>query len=140
MRPTLTPTEREYKMYLRESPATTEQLMEHFDSKKRAVYQLLYSLQLKRVVYSAKCDGVTLWHAANNHRSVKPSPLTEHRRRRLEFLCEPHTTREFMKRFRCSYGTAIWNIRTLRIMGYAQQDRKLWCVTYEGLKVLDGDE
>lgn len=137
MIPKLTPTEREYKMYLRESPSTTEQLMEHFGKQKRAVYQMLYSLQLKRVVYSAKDDGVTLWHAANNYRSVKPLPLTEHRKRRLEFLCEPHTTREFTKRFRCSYNTAIWNIRTLRIMGYVEQDGKTWCITYEGLKVLD---
>lgn len=140
MKQPLTPTEREYKTYLRESPATTENLMEHFSSHKRAVYQILYSLQLKRAVKSTKDDGVTLWHAVNNRLSVPPLPLTEHRRRRLEFLCEPHTTREFMKRFRCSYSTGIWNIRTLRIMGYIEQDGKFWCVNYDGIKALDGDE
>ena len=75
MIPKLTPTEREYKMYLRESPSTTEQLMEHFGKQKRAVYQMLYSLQLKRVVYSAKDDGskVSNWPVLPESKNFLPT-------------------------------------------------------------------
>ena len=137
MKQEFTERESEYIEYMQESPATTEALMMQFSAKRRAVYQILYTLRLKRSVQAVKDAGVVHWQVVDDPTSMPPSRLTEHRRRHLEFMLEPRTTRDVMARFACSYDVAIWNIRTIRLMGYVEYVNRHWHITPDGLAVLE---
>ena len=73
MKQEFTERESEYIEYMQESPATTEALMMQFSAKRRAVYQILYTLRLKRSVQAVKDAGVVHWQVVDDPTSMPPS-------------------------------------------------------------------
>ena len=132
-----TETESMYMAYLNESDRTTEQLMEHFDAKRRAVYQILNTLRLKRAVIYINEDAQGTWQYVINPDDVELPPLTPLRREYLEYLVVPWKTRTLMGFFDCKYQSAIQMLRTLRLMNYVSRSGKTWEITDAGLKALE---
>ena len=117
----LTPTETEYAAHIQSSRRTTEEMMERFSSRKRAVYQMLRSLRLKQVVYLLREGGKTYWETVDDPKDLPPARITEMQQSYLEYMYySPRSTRDMMHRFKCSYESSAQIVRTLRMMGYAE--------------------
>lgn len=131
----LSPTEAEYAYFL-QSIRTTEELMEYFGARKRAVYQVLYTLQLKRKVKKIKSAGVWKWRATKTPSSCRPMTMTPNRRAHLEYLGENRKMCDVMREFDEKECTARWSVRTLVLAGLVRRSGKGWRATEEGLQTI----
>lgn len=140
MKQEFTETESDYVAYLQESDRTTEELMTCFGAKRRAVYQILNTLRLKRSVIYINEPDQGMWKYVDNPNDVALPALTPLRREYLEYLVVPWSTNSISGFVGCSYQSAIQMIRVLRLLGYVIQDGKTWKITDAGLKALEEDK
>jgi len=140
MKQILTETEANYVEYLQESDRTTKQLMKYFDSRKRAVYQILNTLRLKRSVIYINEPDQGKWKYVDNPNDVAFPPLTPLRKAYLDYLRVSWSTNSMAGFFGCSYQSAIQMIRVLRLMGYVEQAERNWQITKAGLAALEAED
>ena len=138
-RQTFTEKEEEYVACLQESDRTTEELMTCFGAKRRAVYQILNTLRLKRSVIYINEPDQGMWKYVDNPDDVAFPLLTPLRREYLEYLVVPWKTRTLMGFFASSYQSTIQMLRVLRLMHYIERVGKNWQATDSGLKALNDE-
>lgn len=145
MKNELTPTETEYMEYI-ETPKTTKELMEYFQSKESAVWQMMRTLRLKRLAHHT-IDG--RWKITEDSDDVPSIIVTQLQTKYLEYLRTPHTTTEMVAHFGKTECAVQQVTRTLRLMGYVESVGigsqkgggggcwKIWETTSDGIKMLE---